>query len=57
MLTNEIENLYQVTMVEVQKIQLALGYGLIIMLMGLIALGYIAIAHTMLKKNNKEEKL
>lgn len=49
MLTNEIENLCQVTMLELQKIQLALGYGLIIMLMGLIALGYIAIAHAMLK--------
>lgn len=48
-MTNEIEMLYQLTMVEIHKIQLCLSYGLIIMFMGMVALLYIAIVHTMYK--------
>lgn len=48
-MTNEIEMLYQLTMVEIHKIQLCISYGLIIMLMGMVALIYIAIVHQMMK--------
>lgn len=50
-MTNEVEMLYHLTMIEIQKIQLCISYGLIIMLMGIVALVYIGIVHTILKKN------